>query len=45
VSWCRRHYKPVLVAEAKAKTVTNNLPLLSVLAAAFYFFILNYVDI
>jgi hypothetical protein len=31
VSGCNGHYEFVLGAEAKAKTVTNNLPLLSVL--------------
>jgi hypothetical protein len=30
-SWCNGHYKIVLSAGAKAKSVTNNLPLLSVL--------------
>ena len=30
-SGCRNHYKFVLGAGAKAKTVTNNLPILSVL--------------
>jgi hypothetical protein len=37
VSWCNGHYKFVFGAGAKAKSVTNNLPLLSVLAAAIYF--------
>ncbi len=32
VSGCIRHYKFILSAGAKAKTVTNNLPILSVLA-------------
>ena len=32
VSGCKNHYKFVLGAGAKAKTVTNNLPILSVLA-------------
>ena len=32
VSGFNSHYESVLVAGAKAKTVTNNLPLLSVLA-------------
>jgi hypothetical protein len=32
VSGCNNHYKLVLHAGAKAKTVTNNLPILSVLA-------------
>ena len=36
VSRCNGHYKFVLGAEAKAKSVTNNLPLLSVLAFVFY---------
>jgi hypothetical protein len=31
VSGCKNHYKIVLRAGAKAKTVTNNLPILSVL--------------
>jgi hypothetical protein len=31
VSGCIYHYKAVLGAGAKAKTVTNNLPILSVL--------------
>ena len=31
VSGCNSHYKFVLSAGAKAKTVTNNLPILSVL--------------
>jgi hypothetical protein len=31
VSGCKNHYKFVLGAGAKAKTVTNNLPILSVL--------------
>jgi hypothetical protein len=32
VSGCIYHYKAVLGAGAKAKTVTSNLPILSVLA-------------
>jgi hypothetical protein len=32
VSGCKNHYEFVLGAGAKAKTVTNNLPILSVLA-------------
>jgi hypothetical protein len=36
-SGCKNHYKFVLGAGAKAKTVTNNLPILSVLAAGSYF--------
>jgi hypothetical protein len=35
VSWCNNHYKFVLSAGAKAKSVTNNLPILSVLYAGF----------
>jgi len=36
VSGFSSHYEFVLVAGAKAKTVTNNLPLLSVLANVIY---------
>jgi hypothetical protein len=36
VSGCKNHYKFVLGAGAKAKTVTNNLPILSVLAGEFF---------
>jgi hypothetical protein len=36
VSGCNSHYESVLGAGAKAKTVTNNLPLLSVLGLVFY---------
>ena len=36
VSGCNNHYKFVLSAEAKAKTVTNNLPILSVLVLVLY---------
>jgi hypothetical protein len=36
VSWCKSHYRFVLGAGAKAKSVTNDLPLLSVLALVFY---------
>jgi hypothetical protein len=39
VSGCIYHYKAVLGAGAKAKTVTNNLPILSVLAIAFIYFV------
>jgi hypothetical protein len=35
VSGCNGHYKFVLSAGAKAKSVTNNLPILSVLAVVF----------
>ena len=35
VSGCNNHYKFVLGAGAKAKSVTNNLPILSVLANVF----------
>jgi len=37
VSGCNNHYKSVLGAGAKAKSVTNNLPILSVLAAVIVF--------
>jgi hypothetical protein len=36
VSGCKNHYKFVLGAGAKAKTVTNNLPILSVLVPVIY---------
>jgi hypothetical protein len=38
VSGCINHYKAVLGAGAKAKTVTNNLPILSVLGFRLLFF-------
>src|SRR4030043_923104 len=37
VSGCNNHYKFVLGAGAKAKSVTNNLPILSVLAIVLFF--------
>jgi hypothetical protein len=37
VSGCIYHYKAVLEAGAKAKTVTNDLPILSVLAAGNFY--------
>ena len=37
VSRCNGHYEFVLGAGAKAKSVTNNLPLLSVLAIVLFF--------
>ena len=37
VSGCNGHYEFVLSAGAKAKSVTNNLPILSVLGEAFAF--------
>ena len=37
VSGCNNHYKSVLRAGAKAKSVTNNLPILSVLAQVDYY--------
>jgi hypothetical protein len=37
MSGCNGYYKFVLGAGAKAKTVTNNLPILSVLGVDFYF--------
>ena len=39
VSGCNGHYEFVLVAGAKAKTVTNNLPLLSVLATGIFYYL------
>ena len=36
VSGCKNHYKFVLGAGVKAKTVTNNLPILSVLCLGFF---------
>jgi hypothetical protein len=38
VSGCNGHYEFVLGAGAKAKSVTSNLPLLSVLGVRFYYF-------
>jgi len=43
VSGCNNHYKFVLSAVAKAKSVTNNLPILSVLLLVLFYF-LNQVD-
>jgi hypothetical protein len=40
VSGCNDHYEFVFGAGAKAKSVTNNLPLLSVLCLGFYFILL-----
>jgi len=37
VSGCNNHYKFVLSAGVKAKSVTNNLPILSVLAPVVLF--------
>jgi len=37
VSGCMNHYKSVLSAGAKAKSVTNNLPILSVLGGRSFF--------
>jgi hypothetical protein len=37
VSGCKSHYKFVLCAGAKAKSVTSNLPILSVLAVFAFF--------
>ena len=39
VSGCKNHYKFILSAGAKAKTVTSNLPILSVLAFRFDYLI------
>ncbi len=36
VSGCKNHYKAVLGAGAKAKSVTNNLPILSVLCVVLF---------
>ena len=41
VSGCKNQYKFVLGAGAKAKTMTNNLPILSVLAIDFLFVLLG----
>jgi hypothetical protein len=41
-SGCDGHYEFALVAGAKAKTVTNNLPLLSVLGFRSYIFVMIY---
>jgi hypothetical protein len=38
VSGCNGYYEFVLGAGAKAKSVTNNLPLLSVLGVRFFYF-------
>ncbi len=40
VSGCNSHYKFVLGAGAKAKSVTNNLPILSVLGALFFIWLI-----
>ncbi len=42
VSGCKNHYKFVLGAGAKAKSVTNNLPILSVLAVRHFLCPLDY---
>ena len=44
VSGCNNHYKFVLGAGAKAKSVTNNLPILSVLAFR-YLFLLDLIHV
>src|SRR4030042_2421758 len=41
VSGCNNHYKFVLSAGVKAKSVTNNLPILSVLAPVNYYIFLT----
>ena len=43
VSGCNRHYEFVLGAGAKAKSVTNNLPILSVLGLVHFCYSLNHV--
>ena len=45
VSGCKNLYKFVLSAEAKAKSVTNNLPLLSVLYAVFILFMILIIKV
>jgi hypothetical protein len=46
VSGCIYHYKAVLGAGAKAKTVTNNLPILSVLGLGLFWKLhLNYLKV
>jgi hypothetical protein len=42
VSGCNGHYEFVLGAGAKAKTVTNNLPILSVLAFRYFDLLLSF---
>ena len=42
VSGCKNHYKFVLSAGAKAKSVTNNLPILSVLCVELFFSFSHY---
>ena len=42
MSGCNNHYESVLRAESKAKSVTNNLPILSVLALVLLF---NYLTV
>ena len=44
VSGCYKHYKFVLSVGVKAKTVTNNLPILSVLAAGYCSFVRIYLN-
>jgi hypothetical protein len=45
VSGCKKHYKFVLRAGAKAKSMTNNLPILSVLGVrSIYFKVLKQSD-
>jgi len=41
VSGCDNHYESVLSAGVKAKSVTSNLPLLSVLAEGVYFMLMQ----
>jgi hypothetical protein len=43
VSGCKNHYKFVLGAGAKAKSVTNNLPILSVLGLRSLFFLFRQI--
>jgi hypothetical protein len=44
VSGCNNHYKFILSAGTKAKSVTNNLPILSVLCLVLLFFNLDIPD-
>jgi hypothetical protein len=44
VSGCNNHYKFVLGAGAKAKSVTNNLPILSVLGGRGFLVDCNFIS-
>jgi len=45
VSGCNKHYRFMLRVGVKAKSVTNNLPILSVLAKRFLFLFSQYIFI